>query len=249
MIGIGGSGMYPLAQILLAEGYQLTGSDNNPSYTLDSVIKMGVRVFMGHKPENIGEDTQLVVHTAAVFDDNPELVEARRRGIPTMERSVLLGIVANSFADTVAVCGTHGKTTSTAMLTEVLVRGGKDPSAVIGGKLASIGGSGRVGSGEYMSCEACEFRDTFLRIKPAHALILNVDEDHLEYFKTLDNIINSFAKFAAQTGKTVIANGDDANTLEALKRSQTRARTVLFGTADGCEHQGRNLCEQGARFS
>ena len=249
MIGIGGSGMYPLAQILLSEGYQLTGSDNNPSYTLDSVIKMGVQVFMGHHPENIGEDIELVVHTAAVFEDNPELVEARRRGIPTMERSVLLGIVANSFDDTVAVCGTHGKTTSTAMLTEVLVKGGKDPSAVIGGKLASIGGSGRVGGGEYMSCEACEFRDTFLQIKPAHSLILNVDEDHLEYFKTLDNIINSFAKFAAQTRKTVIVNGDDANSLEALKRSQTAAKALLFGTGENCEHRGVNLSEEGSRFS
>lgn len=249
MIGIGGSGMYPLAQILASEGYQLTGSDNNPSYTLDSVIKMGIPVHMGHRAENIAPDIELVVHTAAVFQDNPELTEARRRGIPTMERAQLLGIVANSFADTVAVCGTHGKTTSSAMLTEVLMAAGKDPSAVIGGKLASIGGSGRVGNGEYMSCEACEFRDTFLQIRPAHALLLNVDADHLEYFKSLDNIIASFAKFAGQTKKTVLANGDDVNTRKAVVLSHTQAKIVLFGTGADCVHRAVNLSSEGPLFS
>ncbi|HNX14696.1 MAG TPA: UDP-N-acetylmuramate--L-alanine ligase [Oscillospiraceae bacterium] len=245
-IGIGGSGMYPLSQILYSEGYQITGSDNNPSPTVDAVRKMGIPVVLGHFPENI-VDCELVVYTAALLEDNPELVTAKAKGIPTMTRAQLLGIVANSYEKAVGVCGTHGKTTSTSMLTEVFLKAGKDPSAVIGGKLASIGGSGRVGESEFMTCEADEFRDTFLNIYPAYSLILNVDEDHLEYFKNLDNIIKSFAQFANQTKKMVIANGDDKNTLKAVEFCKTDV--VLFGTTAGCRYQAKNIIENGPYFS
>ncbi|HOP10333.1 MAG TPA: UDP-N-acetylmuramate--L-alanine ligase [Oscillospiraceae bacterium] len=245
-IGIGGSGMYPLAQILHSEGYQITGSDNNPSPTVDAVREMGIPVTMGHSPENI-VDCELVVYTAALLEDNPELLAAKAKGIPTMPRAKLLGIVANSYENAVGICGTHGKTTSTSMLTEIFLKAGKDPSAVIGGKLASIGGSGRVGKSEYMTCEADEFRDTFLNIYPAYSLILNVDEDHLEYFKNLENIIKSFAQFANQTKKAVIANGDDANTLKVVKSCKTDV--VLFGTSAGCRFQARNISENGPYFS
>lgn len=245
-IGIGGSGMYPLAQILYSEGYQITGSDNNPSPTVDAVRNMGIPVKMGHFPENI-VDCELVVYTAALLEDNPELLAAKAKGIPTITRAQLLGIIVNSYENAVGVCGTHGKTTSTAMLTEIFLKTGKDPSAIIGGKLASIGGSGRVGKSSYMTCEADEFRDTFLNIYPAYSLILNVDEDHLEYFKNLDNIINSFAQFANQTKKTVIANGDDKNTLKAVEFSKTDV--VLFGTTIGCRYQAKNIVENGPYFS
>lgn len=238
--------MYPLAQILHSEGYEVTGSDSNPSSTLDAVRRMGIEVRLGHAPENLG-DCGLVVYTAAVFADNPELAEARRRGIPLMPRAELLGIIANSYASAVAVCGTHGKTTSTAMLTETLVAAGKDPAAVIGGKLPSIGGSGRTGGGEYMCCEACEFRDTFLSIFPAYSLILNISEDHLEYFKNLDNIKKSFGKFASQTKKTVIANGDDDNTLSAL--AGCGRDTVFFGTRDFCSYKAGNITRSGPFFA
>ncbi len=238
--------MYPLAQILHSEGYQITGSDNNPSPTVDAVKSMGIPVKMGHFPENIG-DCELVVYTAALLEDNPELLAAKAKSIPTMTRAQLLGTVVNSYKNAVGVCGTHGKTTSTAMLTEIFLKAGKDPSAVIGGKLPSIGGSGRVGNSEFMACEADEFRDTFLNIHPAHSLILNIDEDHLEYFKDLDNIINSFAKFADQTKKIVIANGDDKNTLKAVAFCKTDI--VLFGTSTGCRYQAKNIAESGSYFS
>jgi len=245
-IGIGGSGMYPLAQILHSEGYEITGSDNNPSTTLESVKQMGITVKMGHSPENLG-DCELVVYTAALLEENPELLAAKSRGIPTMPRAKLLGIVANSYENAVGVCGTHGKTTSTAMLTEILLKAGKDPSAVIGGKLASIGGSGRVGKSEYMTCEADEFRDTFLNIDPAFSLILNIDEDHLEYFGNIENIIKSFAQFANQTNKAVVANGDDANTRKAVEFCKTAV--VLFGASSGCRYQSKNITESGPYFS
>ena len=238
--------MYPLAQILIGKGYEITGSDNNPSPTIDAVRRMGIPVKIGHFPENI-VDCELVVYTAALLEDNPELLAAKAKGIPTMTRAQLLGIVANSYEKAVGVCGTHGKTTSTAMLTEIFLKAGKDPSAVIGGKLASIGGSGRVGKSEFMTCEADEFRDTFLNIYPAYSLILNVDEDHLEYFKNLDNIIKSFSQFADQTKKTVIANGDDKNTLKAVEFCKTDV--VLFGTTVGCRYQAKNIAENGPYFS
>lgn len=246
MVGIGGSGMFPLAQILCAEGYRISGSDNNPSATLDAEKKLDMTLYLGHSPENV-RGADLVVYSAAISSSNPELVAARELGIPTMERAELLGIIANSFAQTVAICGTHGKTTTTSMLTEVLMKSGKDPSAVIGGKLASIGGSGRVGSGEYMTCEACEFRNTYLSIYPYIALILNIDEDHLEFFGNIDNIISSFTEFATHAKGFVIANGDDENTLKAVHAA--KKPTILFGCGENCAFRAVNITESGQLYS
>lgn len=241
-IGIGGSGMFPLAEILFAKGYTLSGSDNNPSDTLERVKAMGITVKMGHHPENI-QGCGLVVYTAAVFENNPELVAARQAGIPTIGRAELLGIVVNSFEGAIGVCGTHGKTTSTSMLTEILMDGGLDPSAVIGGKLSSIGGSGRVGKSRYMVSEADEFRDTFLNICPETAVILNVQEDHLEYFKDLDTIIASFARFAGQTRKTVVVNADDPGARRAVEGCKTPV--IFVGTTGDCDFQAVGITQEG----
>lgn len=215
-VGIGGSGMCPLAEILHSRGYTLTGSDVSESDTLERIRSYGIPVMMGHKAENI-KGAELVVYTAAAKQDNPELVAAREQGIPTMERSVMLGVVTRRYADTVAVSGTHGKTSTTAMLTQILVNSGKDPSAIIGGKLPFIGGNGRIGKSEIMVCEACEYVDTFLQLTPAVSIILNVDADHLDYFKDLEHIIRSFHRFASQTTKALVVNGDDPNTLKAIE--------------------------------
>lgn len=215
-VGIGGSGMCPLAEILHSRGYTLTGSDISESDTLERIRSYGIPVMMGHKAENI-KGAELVVYTAAAKQDNPELVAAREQGIPTMERSVMLGVVTRRYADTVAVSGTHGKTSTTAMLTQILVNSGKDPSAIIGGKLPFIGGNGRIGKSEIMLCEACEYVDTFLQLTPAVSIILNVDADHLDYFKDLEHIIRSFHRFASQTTKALVVNGDDPNTLKAIE--------------------------------
>ncbi len=215
-IGIGGSGMFPLAQILHSEGYYLTGSDNNETDTLQMVREMGIPVTLGQRAENI-EGADLIVHTAAIMDDNPELIAARVSGIPTVERSILLGEITARYSDAVCISGTHGKTTTSSMTAQILFDAGLDPTCVIGGKLPAIHGSGRAGKSETMVCEACEFVDTFLKLYPDIAVILNIDADHLDYFKTMENLIASFRKFAQKATRMVIANGDDKNTLKALK--------------------------------
>ena len=170
-VGIGGSGMCPMAEILHHKGFQLTGSDINESDTLERIKGYGIPVAMGHKAENIG-DAECVVYTAACKADNPELVAAREKGVPTLERSVMLGMLTEKFKRPVAVSGTHGKTTTTAMLTEVLIDGGLDPSAIIGGKLPMLGANSRVGRSETIVVEACEYVDTFLQLHPAVSCLL-----------------------------------------------------------------------------
>lgn len=215
-IGIGGSGMCPLAEILFNEGYELSGSDNNETDTLARIRNMGIPVTLGQKAENI-KGAELIVYTAAILPDNPELVAAKNSTIPTFERADLLGAITRLYSDCYCVCGTHGKTTVSSMLTQMMIQCGKDPSAVIGGKLPLIQSNGRVGKSENMVCEACEFKDHFLKLDPDIAVILNVDADHLEYFKNIENIIKSFHTFATMAKKAVIYNGDDANTLKAVE--------------------------------
>ena len=172
-IGIGGSGMYPLAQILHAKGYYLTGSDNNMTDTLQKVMDMGIPVTLGQKAENV-KGADLIVYTAAIMADNPELIAARESGVPVLERKYLLGIVTQQFSNAICISGTHGKTTTTSMATQILMDGGADPTVVIGGKLNTIGGSGRIGHSENMVCESCEFSNTFLELAPDVAVVLNM---------------------------------------------------------------------------
>ena len=162
-IGIGGSGMCPLAEILHHEGYELSGSDMNEGETLDRIKGYGIPVFMGHAAENI-KGAELVVYSAAIKETNPERQAAKELGIPCIERSVMLGIVTRRYRRSIAVSGTHGKTTTTAMLSQVLIGSGFDPSAIIGGKLPFIGGNSYVGHSDIIVCEACEYVDTFLQL-------------------------------------------------------------------------------------
>ena len=237
-IGIGGSGMFPLAQILHAKGYYLTGSDNNETDTLQMVREMGIPVTLGQKAENI-EGADLIVHTAAIMLDNPELIAARKSGVPTIERSVLLGEITAHYSDAVCISGTHGKTTTTSMTTQILLDAGIDPTCVIGGKLPAIHGSGRVGKSPVMVCEACEFVDTFLKLYPDIAVILNIDADHLDYFKTMENLIASFRKFAEKATKVLIVNGDDLNTQKAV--SGLDKRILTFGYAPTNDYYPKNI--------
>lgn len=216
MIGIGGSGMCPIAEILHAKGYQLTGSDNNEGDPLKRIRALGIPVTMGHKAENV-HGAELVVYSAAIHADNPEIVEANRLQIPVIERSHILGMITRKFDKVIGVCGTHGKTTVSSMITQILLQNNYHPTAVIGGRLPLINANGLAGDSEYMVCESCEFVDTFLKLYPDVALILNIDEDHLDYFKTLENLKHSFTKFASNASKCVVYNGDDENTLDAVK--------------------------------
>ncbi len=228
-VGIGGSGMCPLAEILHSEGYEITGSDTAESDTLMRIRSYGIPVTMGHYPETvIGAD--LVVYTAAVKLDNPELVSANEHQIPTVERSVMLGAVVDKYQRSVAVSGTHGKTTTTSMITQIFTMANFDPTAVIGAKLPFIGGNSRVGKSDIIVCEACEYVDTFLRIFPAVSVILNVDEDHLDYFGTLERICESFTKFVNQTSSMIVVNGDDKNSQKCIKAMEHNGQKIVtFG--------------------
>lgn len=231
--------MCPLAEILHSQGYELSGSDNNESDTLSRIKAMGIPVAMGQRAENI-EGAEMIVYTAALLKDNPELVAAKNSGIPTFERSEMLGAVTEMFSNCLCVCGTHGKTTVSSMLTQILLEANQDPSAVIGGKLPLINSNGRVGKTEHMVCEACEFVDTFLKLYPDVAIILNIDEDHLDYFKTLENIIRSFNKFAKMATKALIINGDDENTLKAVEDIKDK-KIITFGKDTKNDYYAKNI--------
>lgn len=227
-IGIGGSGMCPLAEILHSQGYQLSGSDNNESDTLARIKALGIPVVLGQKAENIG-DAEMVVFTAALLPDNPELCAARASGVPTFERSKLFGAITRRFGNCIGVCGTHGKTTTTSMLTQIFLMNNVNTSAVIGGKLPMTGTNGIVGTEDLLVCESCEFQDTFLDLSPSVAVILNIDRDHLEYFKTVENLIASFTKFANLSRDAVIYYGDDKNTLTAVAAADKNKKFITFG--------------------
>lgn len=237
--------MYPLAQILHSQGYFLTGSDNNETETLEAVRKMGIPVFMGQRAENV-EGADLVVYSAAIMNDNPELIAARGSGATVVERCDLLGYVTGCYDDAVCISGTHGKTTASSMLTQIFVKANVDISCVIGGKLPIIGGSGRAGKSDIMVCEACEFVDTFLRLYPDVSVILNVDADHLEYFKTLDNIKKSFVKFANNASKAIIYNGDDQNTVEVVLKADDKEK-ISFGFGEQNDYVAKIVEVKGLR--
>lgn len=238
-IGIGGSGMCPLAEILLSLGYNVSGSDNNDTETFRRIEREGAKVYLGQVKENISKDTEVVIYTNAILAGNEEL-EYAKKNFPCFERAELLGAVSRIFSNCIGVCGTHGKTTTTSMITQVLMEAGLDPSAVIGGKLPLIDAYGRFGKSQNFVCESCEFNNTFLKMNPDIAVILNIDEDHLDFFKNLENIKKSFRKFAEKTTKTIIYNGDDENTVDTLK-GITGKKLISVGKKDGNEWIAKNI--------
>lgn len=237
MIGIGGSGMCPLAEILHSKGYEITGSDNNVSDPLKRVKNLGIKVFMGHNGENV-KGTELVVYSAAISKDNPELVYAAKNGIPTMERSHMLGALTRYFDNVIGVCGTHGKTSTTSIISQIFILNGLDPTAVIGGKLPLINSNGIAGKSENMVCEACEFVDTFLQMSPDISVLLNIDNDHLDYFKTMDNLVLSFRKFISMS-KIAVINGDDELVLKAADGID--AEIITFGLKNTNTYYAENI--------
>ncbi len=237
LIGIGGSGMCPLAEILHSQGYILTGSDNNESDPLKRVKALGIKVYMGHSAENV-RDSELVVYSAAISEDNPEIVEAKRLGIPLMERSHMLGALTRRYNNVIGVCGTHGKTTVSSMITHILILNKYEPTAVIGGKLPLINSNGIAGKSETMVCESCEFVDTFLQLSPDKAVLLNIDNDHLDYFKTMDNLVLSFTKFL-KMARLSIVNGDDPLCLKAAR--EAGGEVITYGLEATNDFYAQNI--------
>lgn len=237
-IGIGGSGMFPLAQILHSQGYFLTGSDNNETDTVQALRNMGINVVIGQKKENI-QGADLIVHTAAIMEDNEELIAARASQATVIERAQLLGMLTHYYSNAVCISGTHGKTTTSSMTTKTFLECGLDPTVVIGGKLKDIGGSGRLGTTDHMVVEACEFKNHFHETAPDIAVILNIEEDHMEFFKTIENVIKSFHEFAASATKFAVVNGDDPNCLKAVEGIE--AQVITFGATENSDYYPKNI--------
>ncbi len=244
-VGIGGSGMFPLVQILHTVGYKITGSDVNEGDIIDKERQMGIDVTIGHSASNV-KDAQLVVYTAAVMKDNPEVAYAKKHGIDTVERSILLACVSDTYTKPICVSGTHGKTTTTAMITQILVMADKDPAAIIGGKLPLIDADGRFGSGEEVVVEACEYNNTFLHLSPYFSVILNIDEDHMEFFKTMENLKNSFKKFSKATHEKIIINSDDSDTQDIIEKYKNKV--VTFGKLSNANYKAVNVTEYRPSF-
>ena len=239
-IGIGGISMSGLAMIMLKNGYRVTGSDRTKSHITDKLQTLGAEIFIGHNSENVlGAD--LVVHTAAVHMNNPEMAKAAELGLRLIDRAEFLGAIMREYKTAVGVAGTHGKTTTTSMLAHALIYADLDPTISVGGELDLIGGNIRTGSSEYFVTEACEYTNSFLKFFPTIALITNIEEDHLDFFSGIDDIIKSFRKFALLTKEDgcVIANGDDENIAKAL--DSTGCRIINYGMSRKNLYHPENL--------
>lgn len=229
-IGIGGISMSGLAEILLDRGMSVSGTDISRSDNVRHLEQLGIKVNIGHRAENITEDITLVVYTAAVKADNPEIIAAKELGIETIERAELLGRIMADYKLSLAVSGTHGKTTTTSMLSEITMAAGVDPTLSIGGILPSINGTTRIGKGDYFVAEACEYCDSFLKFNPFVEIILNIDADHLDYFEDLNHIRRSFRAFAKRAikGGFVVINSDIDDI--GYITEETDAQVITFGT-------------------
>ena len=246
-IGIGGISMSGLAEILMDRGFSISGSDCTLSPLTERLASRGVRISGHQKASNITPDIDLVVYSAAIHDDNPELKEALMRKIPAISRAELLGALMKNYETPIAVAGTHGKTTTTSMLAHILLAARTDPTISVGGVLKAIGGNVRIGSSKYFLMEACEYTNSFLHFFPKVAVILNIDEDHLDYFKTLDNLKASFTKFADNATNSLVINGDDENTLDAVKNIKDK-KIVKFGIKDTNDYYASNVDTTSSAF-
>lgn len=241
MVGIGGISMSGLAYILKSWDFNVSGSNNEGSKILEELEYSGVKIYVGHDYNNIDNNIDLVVYTAAVKQDNPELMHAKELNIPIMERGEFLGELTKLFKDTIGISGTHGKTTTTSMVSECFLASNMDPTIQVGSILKTINGNYRVGKSDYFIIEACEYCDSYLNFKQKSAIVLNIDNDHLDYFKTFDNIKKSFRKYVSNLPEDglLVLNGDDNNCLELKK--YTRAKTITYGLNESNMYYAKNI--------
>lgn len=218
LVGIGGVSMRPLAIVLRDRGMEITGSDMNASVSTEELKAHGITVYIGHQAKNI-RGADCVVRTAAAHNDNPEIAAARAAGIPVFERAEAWGVLMQEYRNAICVAGTHGKTTTTSMITHIFMEAGRDPTVMIGGYLPLLHAGHRVGGGDTIIAESCEYCNSFHNFSPTVAVINNIEEDHLDFFRDLAEIKASFRHFAQliPASGVIIANGDDANTADALR--------------------------------
>lgn len=247
-IGIGGISMSGLAEILLEEDFTISGSDMNASAMTDKLVSLGAKVIIGQKASNITDDIDLVVYTAAIHPDNPEFQAAKQQNLPMLTRAELLGQMMDNYKNPIAVSGTHGKTTTTSMLTHILLAAKKDPTISVGGILDSIGGNIRVGKSDILVTEACEYTNSYHSFNPVISIILNVEEDHLDFFSGIEEIRESFQTFARKLPQNglLVVNGD-MDCVDFIKDGVT-SEIVTFGiTGKDLNYSATNISydEQG----
>ncbi len=243
LVGIGGVSMRPLGLVLKGMGLHITGSDMNTSVSTDELIAKGIDVVIGHRAENI-EGAACIIRTAAAHNDNPEIAQARLKGIPVFERAQAWGVIMQAYRNAICISGTHGKTTTTSMMTHVLMEAQWDPTVMIGGELPLLHAGHRVGQGDTILLESCEYCDSFLNFFPTLAVILNVEADHLDYFKDLQDVQKSFRQFAMLSSGGVLANGDDLHTAQALRGLDY----VSFGLGEKNRVRAVNICPDWRHF-
>ncbi len=228
MVGIGGVSMSGIAAILTNWGFNVTGSDWSQSEATDKLNTIGIKVTIGHNLEDVAK-SDVVVYSAAIKQDDPEMLEAKKLNIPTIERADFLGELTRCFKDTICISGTHGKTTTTSMISLCFLEALKDPSIQVGAFLKAIDGNYKVGNSEHFIIEACEYVESFLKFSPKAEVILNIDNDHLDYFKTFENIKNAFVKYVKllPNDGILVINGDDKNCLDLPQ--YTKANTITYG--------------------
>ena len=240
-IGIGGISMSGLAEILLGEDFKVSGSDSKESPLTDSLTRKGARIFYGQRASNITDDVELVVYTAAIHPDNPEYASAVEKGIPMLTRAQLLGQIMRNYDTPIAVSGTHGKTTTTSMISQILLEADADPTISVGGILPSIGGNIRVGQSETFVTEACEYTNSFLSFFPKISVILNIDADHLDFFKDIDDIRHSFRKFAQllPADGALIINADTPHYQDIIK--DLSCKIITYGLEHEAQYQATDI--------
>ncbi len=240
-IGIGGIGLSAVAEILHDKGYSVSGSDMKTSDLTARLQEQGIRVFLGHSADNI-KGADLVVYSSAVSLENPEIVEARKAGIPTVTRAEALGALMSDYKTSIAISGTHGKTTTTSMVSLILEKAGTDPTILIGGNLPEFNGNAKIGHSDYFVTEACEYMDSFLSLRPKIEIILNIDSDHLDYFKDIDHIVRSFDRFAQLIPADGLIVAYEANPFVASIIDEIDDdRIVTFGFTKNSTYSARNI--------
>ncbi|MBQ8835154.1 MAG: UDP-N-acetylmuramate--L-alanine ligase [Oscillospiraceae bacterium] len=243
LVGIGGVSMRPLGLVLKGMGMTVTGSDMSASLSTDELMEQGIHVEIGHRAENI-QGADCIIRTAAAHNDNPEIAAARAAGIPVFERAQAWGEIMKSYKNAICISGTHGKTTTTSMMTHILMEADLDPTVMIGGYLPLLHAGHRVGHGDTIVLESCEYCDSFLNFFPTLAVVLNVEADHLDYFKDLADVQKSFHKFAELSTGGVIANGDDPHTVQAMEGIDY----VSFGMGEHNRIHAANMCPDWRHF-
>ncbi len=239
-IGIGGIGLSAIAEILLARGHEVSGSDIKESDLTQKLQTLGAHIYYSHDAANI-QGVDLIIYSAAVSQENPELKEASDRGIPSVSRAEALGALMNGYETSIAISGTHGKTTTTSMVSLVLEHAKKDPTLLVGGNLSEFDGNVKIGQSDYFITEACEYMDSFLSLHPKVEIILNIDSDHLDYFKDIDHIVNSFRRFSKLVPENGLVIAYDANPFVKSILDDLTCTVITFGFNDKCDYYAENI--------